>query len=212
MSSSVLLTRLPLRTCKDREGHPVSSVVKCHLADYQVSFVPWKSAQACSGLISGPGDMVHACRRLYALSIQTHGRYHVINMDWRPERSSEIQEHAKLRRSKMTPGKAGGLLLFWLTNVNKPSGRKGLHCSWLGNPEPGIHVAFSFPLTRRFQAGFGRRATCKILIDGELVGKYAQKQETPSFFSNVTTVLPLSGLVEGCHVTSPRFREPCKDR
>lgn len=126
MSSSVLLTRVPLRTCKDREGHPVSSVVKCHLADYQVSFVPWKSAQACSGLISGPGDMVHAYRRLYALSIQTHGRYHVINMDWRPERSSEIQEHAKLRRSKMTPGKAGVLLLFWLTNVNKPSGRKCL--------------------------------------------------------------------------------------
>ena len=44
--------------------------------------------------------MVHACRRLYALSIQTHGRYHVINMGRGRERSSEIQEDAKLRRSE----------------------------------------------------------------------------------------------------------------
>src|SRR5271157_874797 len=172
MSSSVLLPRVPLRACKDREGHPVSSVVKCHLVDYQVSFVPWKLAQVCSGLISGPGDMVHACRRLYALSIQTHGRYHVINMGRGRERSSEIQEDAKLRRSEEgldlqlnyyrscvvdwtsshsselnDPRQSRRLTIVLVNECERALGPEMPYYSWPGNPEPGFHVAFSFPLT-----------------------------------------------------------------
>jgi hypothetical protein len=62
-------------------------------------------------------------------------------------------------------------------------------------------VASAFPLSRHYQAVFGKRATDAIVLDRGCSVKYAQEDENIGFFSNLTNVLLHSG-VAGIHTAT----------